>query len=131
MVFNESRDPLWIVEQFLDFFVEESCGYCTPCRVGNVLLKEKIVEILKGKGKPSDLDYLEELSQTIKQTSRCGLGQTSPNPVLCTLKDFRSAYENRIKGGEDVDGMLPSFDIHSEIADAERIAGRNSEVYTH
>lgn len=131
MVFNESRDPLWIVEQFLDFFVEESCGYCTPCRVGNVLLKEKIADIMAGKGKPSDLEYLENLSQTIKQTSRCGLGQTSPNPVVCTLKDFRSAYENRITGGEDVDGLLPDFDIFSEIATAEAIAGRTSEVYTH
>jgi [NiFe] hydrogenase diaphorase moiety large subunit len=72
----------------MEFFIEESCGYCTPCRVGNVLLKERSIASSR-RGEPADLDYLRELGDTVKTTSRCGLGQTSPNPVLTTLKNFR------------------------------------------
>jgi NADH-quinone oxidoreductase subunit F len=86
-----------IVAEFMEFFVEESCGYCTPCRVGNVLMKRKLDEILSGHGEISDLDYLVDLGRTVKFTSRCGLGQTSPNPVLTSLKYFREEYEAHIK----------------------------------
>ena len=81
MVFNNKRSILEIVDYFMDFFVEESCGFCTPCRVGNVLLKKKLEDIMNGKGTPEDLDYLDNLGNTVKISSRCGLGQTSPNPI--------------------------------------------------
>jgi [NiFe] hydrogenase diaphorase moiety large subunit len=124
MVFDDDRDVLDIVSEFLEFFVEESCGYCTPCRVGNVLLKERIDRIRAGRGEPGDLPYLEELSQIIKTASRCGLGQTSPNPVLSTLKDFHGVYERAVK--EETKGFVSGFDLASAVTDAESIVGRSS-----
>ena len=124
MVFGPQRNVLEIVDRFLDFFVEESCGYCTPCRVGNVLLKERIGQILAGRGEPADLDYLEDLAESIKLLSRCGLGQTSPNPVLSTLKNFRPAYDALVKEPEH--GFQPSFDLRAAVGEAEQITGRKS-----
>jgi [NiFe] hydrogenase diaphorase moiety large subunit len=123
-VFGPGTDLLEVVEEYMDFFIEESCGFCTPCRVGNVLLKKGIRKIREGKGEPEDLSYLEDLSHTVKMTSRCGLGQTSPNPVLSTLTNFRSLYEARVK--ESKDGMQPSFSLSSAVKDASGIAGRKS-----
>ncbi len=100
VVFGPDRNVVEIARDFLSFFVHESCGYCTPCRVGNVLLKERLDRILDGKGEPGDLDYLHSLSETIKTASRCGLGQTSPNPVLSTLTNFRDVYESLVKPRE-------------------------------
>ena len=124
MVFGPQRNILEIVAKFLEFFIEESCGYCTPCRVGNVLLKERIDKLLAGQGQHGDLEYLQELGETIKLASRCGLGQTSPNPVLTTLEHFRPAYEALLH--EPVDGLRPSFDLRAALGDAEAIAGRGS-----
>jgi [NiFe] hydrogenase diaphorase moiety large subunit len=108
----------------MDFFVEESCGYCTPCRVGNVLLKRGIEKIRAGHGEPADLEYLEDLGRTVKMASRCGLGQTSPNPVLTTLERFRGEYESRVRPAEE--GMQPDFDLKAATGDASQIAGRES-----
>jgi len=125
MIFNRQRNLLEVAANFMDFFVEESCGYCTPCRAGNVLLKERLDKIIAGQGEPADLAYLEDLGQTVKALSRCGLGQTSPNPVLTTLKNFRSEYESRVKEG--LQGQVRSFDIAAAVSDAEQIAGRKSD----
>ena len=127
MVFNTSRNPLRIASKFMEFFIEESCGYCTPCRAGNVLLKERLDTILAGKGQVGHLEYLESLGKTIKTASRCGLGQTSANPVLSTLKNMRSAYEKLL--GEPTDGQLRSFDIKGALEEAESIIGRKSVVF--
>jgi len=124
MIFGPQRDLLEVVHAFLEFFVEESCGYCTPCRVGNVLLKQGIEKILNGKGEPADLEYLEKLAQTVKMASRCGLGQTSPNPVLSTLGRFRSEYERRVKPAPE--GRQPDFDLSEAVAQAVSIVGRES-----
>jgi [NiFe] hydrogenase diaphorase moiety large subunit len=125
MVFGPERNVLDVAGKFLDFFVEESCGYCTPCRVGNVLLKERLEKILAGRGEPADLDYLQDLGQTVKAASRCGLGQTSPNPVLTTLKNFRATYNALVKKRSD--GHQPGFDLLAAVGDAEAIIGRKSE----
>jgi [NiFe] hydrogenase diaphorase moiety large subunit len=127
MVFGQQRNVLEVALKFLDFFIDESCGYCTPCRVGNVLLRERLEQILAGKGEPGDLAYLEALAQTIKTASRCGLGQTSPNPILTTLKSFRSAYEALVE--EAPEGRQRGFDIQAALADAKGIAGRSSEIF--
>jgi [NiFe] hydrogenase diaphorase moiety large subunit len=108
----------------MEFFVHESCGFCTPCRVGTVLLKEKLDRLIAGRGKPGDLEEIEELALTIEMTSRCGLGQASPNPVLTTLRCFRPLYEAMIKPNPD--GLEPSFDLGESVRLAERIAGRPS-----
>ncbi len=81
-------------------------------------------KILAGRGEPADLGYLEELGTTIKAMSRCGLGQTSPNPVLTTLQNFRSEYENRVKPNPD--GMNGTFDVRKAVCGAEAIAGHPS-----
>ena len=128
MIFNKERDVLEVAEEYMDFFIEESCGFCTPCRVGNVLLKERLGVIRAGKGTPQDLDYLTELGETVKACSRCGLGQTSPNPVLTSLKNFRSAYDEKV--AEAKDGLRRDFDIRAALTDAEGIAGRKSVKFT-
>ena len=127
MIFNEDRDPLEIAHEFMEFFCEESCGYCTPCRVGNELIKERLEVIMEGKGTPEDLDYLEQLGKTVAVASRCGLGQTSPNPVLTSLKNFRNEYEKLVK--ENKDGMQRTFDIHKALATGEELQGRKSVIY--
>ena len=81
IVFNSTRNILEIVEYYMSFFVHESCGYCTPCRVGNVFLQRAIGKFRKGLANAADIDYLRDLSATIKETSRCGLGISSPNPI--------------------------------------------------
>ena len=128
MVFGPERNLLRVVRKFLEFFIEESCGYCTPCRVGNVLLAERIDRILAGLGEPSDLDYLQKLGETIKTSSRCGLGQTSANPVLSTLKNMRPLYEQAVS--EATDGRQKGFDLAAQVTQAEALAGRES-VHSH
>jgi NAD-dependent dihydropyrimidine dehydrogenase PreA subunit len=81
-----------IAKFYLEFSVEESCGKCAPCRVGNKRLHELLTKICKGKGTEEDLEYLRNLSNVIKDTALCGLGQTSPNPVLSTLDYFYDEY---------------------------------------
>jgi [NiFe] hydrogenase diaphorase moiety large subunit len=123
MVFSPQRDLLEITHAFMEFFVEESCGYCTPCRVGNGLLMQGLEKILKGNGQPGDLDYLKDLGMTVKATSRCGLGQTSPNPVLSSLEKFPSEYEERIQTPKQ--RQDPGFDLTEAVAEAARITGRD------
>ena len=127
VVFNSSRNILEIVKSYLEFFVEESCGYCTPCRAGNVLLLNKIEEIIEGKGETSDIKYLQDLCSTIKTTSRCGLGQTSPNPVSTSINNFKEVYDAVLKSNED--GMQPTFDIKKSLEAAESLQGRKSVIY--
>ena len=81
---------------FLDFTVDESCGKCTPCRIGTRRLLELLNKITDGRGEPEDLDKLEELCYYIKANALCALGQTAPNPVLSTLKYFRDEYEAHV-----------------------------------
>lgn len=127
MVFSNQRDILEVAEAFMDFFVDESCGYCVPCRVGNVLLKNRLERVRKGEGSQGDLDYLQRLGESVKFTSRCGLGQTSPNPVLSTLKNFRPVYNALVK--DNGNGLNKSFNIMKAVEDASAIAGRRSEIF--
>lgn len=99
MVIDDSHDILDVVENLLDFFTHESCGKCTPCREGNYRLLQLIRKIRKGYGAMADLDTLQDLSETMMDCSLCGLGQTSPVPVVSTLKNFRNAYIEAIERG--------------------------------
>ena len=92
IVMDEDTCMVDIARFFLDFTVDESCGKCTPCRVGTKRLLEILDKIIAGNGELSDLDELEELANYIKSASLCGLGQTAPNPVLSTLRRFRDEY---------------------------------------
>jgi [NiFe] hydrogenase diaphorase moiety large subunit len=124
LIFNRARNKLEIAERYLDFFIEESCGHCTPCRVGLVLLKKAVHKVVNGAGEAADLDYMRRLAHTIVQTSRCGLGQAAPNPVLGALQNFQ-AYADMV--GERKSGLLSTFDLSKAVVDAELSAGRMSQ----
>ncbi len=114
IVMDEDTCMVDMAKFFLEFTVDESCGKCTPCRVGTKRLLEMLDKITKGQGTLEDLDKIEELCNYIKQNSLCGLGQTAPNPVLATLKFFREEYvahvtEKRCPAGVCKD--LLSFEI--------------------
>lgn len=97
VVMDESTCVVDIAKFFLDFTQKESCGKCTFCRVGTKRMLEILSRITEGEGRESDIDTLESLAETIKDSSLCGLGQTAPNPVLTTLKYFRDEYEAHIR----------------------------------
>ncbi len=92
IVMDEDNCMVDIAKFFLEFTVDESCGKCSPCRIGTKRMMEILEKITSGKGTLEDIDKLEELAYYIKQNSLCGLGQTAPNPVLATLKFFREEY---------------------------------------
>ena len=96
IVMDEDNCMVDIARFFLDFTVDESCGKCTPCRIGTRRMLEILNRIVSGKGEDGDIEKLEALASSIKATALCGLGQTAPNPVLSTIKQFRSEYEAHI-----------------------------------
>ncbi len=97
IVMDEDNCMVSVAKFFLDFTVEESCGKCAPCRIGNKRLHELLGQICEGKGTAPDIDRLRNMSQVIKDTALCGLGQTSPNPVLSTLDNFMDEYIAHVK----------------------------------
>ncbi len=98
MIVMDEDDCMVSVSKFyLDFTVEESCGKCAPCRVGNKRLYEVLDKITKGNGTMEDIELLDNMSRVIKDTALCGLGQTSPNPVLSTLENFKDEYLEHVK----------------------------------
>ncbi|MBR4428952.1 MAG: 4Fe-4S binding protein, partial [Clostridia bacterium] len=103
IIMDEDNCMVDIARFFLEFTVDESCGKCTPCRVGTRRMLEILNRIVEGKGTLEDLDKLEELAAGIKSTALCGLGQSAPNPVLSTLKYFRNEYVAHI-----VDHVCPA-----------------------
>ena len=97
IVLDEDNCMVDIARFFLDFTVDESCGKCTPCRIGTRRMLEILQRITEGKGQEGDIERLENLAENIKNSALCGLGQTAPNPVLSTIKFFRDEYEAHIK----------------------------------
>ena len=97
IVMDEDNCMVDIAKFFLEFTVDESCGKCTPCRIGTRRMLDILDKITAGKGEDGDIEKLEELAKRIKATALCGLGQTAPNPVLSTLHYFRDEYEAHIK----------------------------------
>ena len=97
IVMDEDNCMVDIAKFFLEFTVDESCGKCTPCRVGTKRLYELLCKVTDGTATMEDLDKMEELCYYIKENSLCGLGQTAPNPVLSTLHYFRDEYEAHVK----------------------------------
>lgn len=96
---NEDTCMVDTARYFMDFIQEESCGKCVACRLGSKRMLEILERITRGEGREGDIELLEELGQTIKETAMCGLGQTAPNPVLSTIKYFREEYEEHIRKG--------------------------------
>lgn len=105
IVMDEDDCMVDVAKFFLEFTVEESCGKCSPCRIGNKRLHEILAKITKGKGSQADIDRLINLGNVIKDTSLCGLGQSSPNPVLATIKRFRNEYDAHVNDKN----VLPAY----------------------
>ena len=97
IVMDEDDCMVAIAKFYLEFIVGESCGKCTPCRIGNKRMLEILTKITEGKGEMKDLEMLKNLAEVIKDTALCGLGQTSPNPVLSTMNNFYEEYEEHVK----------------------------------
>ena len=121
MIFDESRDLFEVARNFVHFFAHESCGFCTPCRVGTSILKQTMDKLAAGHGTPYDLAEIENLDHILQTTSHCGLGRTACNPVLHTLKHFRPAYETRLKSLD----FEPAFDLDGALARARQMTGRD------
>jgi [NiFe] hydrogenase diaphorase moiety large subunit len=103
MIFNESRDMLHVLKNFMEFFVDESCGQCTPCRIGNVKLLEGVEMIEKGEYTFSHINKLKDLGRTMQLASKCGLGQSSPNPFISILENFNDEiFNSGNNGGRNV-----------------------------
>lgn len=131
VIMDESSCMVSIAKFYLDFTVEESCGKCTPCRIGNKRLYELLDKITQGKGTMEDLDNLRNLSHVIKDTSLCGLGQSSPNPVLSTLDNFWDEYVEHVKEHKCRAGVckaLMKYEINPEVCVGCTACARNCPV---
>ena len=118
IVMDEDNCMVDIAKFFLDFTVDESCGKCTPCRIGTKRLREMLEKITDGKATLKDLDELEELCYYIKENSLCGLGQTAPNPVLATLKFFKDEYIAHVVDKKCPAGVCKKLVSYEIVADA-------------
>jgi [NiFe] hydrogenase diaphorase moiety large subunit len=121
MVFDQSRDMFQVARNFIHFFAHESCGFCTPCRVGTSLLSNMMDKLSHGFGSPYDLSEIEKLNVLLQSTSHCGLGHSACNPVLDTIAKFRPAYEKRLAHTE----FVPAFDLDRALWQARQMTGRD------
>jgi len=121
IVFDGSRDMLRVVENFARFFAHESCGFCTPCRVGTTLNAQMMQRIVAGTGSRRDLKDLDKVSQLMKRASHCGLGTTAAKPILDALLKFRPAFEQRLRSLD----VLPTFDLDEALAPAREVTARD------
>ncbi len=112
MVFGAGRDPVEIARDFSRFFAHESCGFCTPCRVGTALQRQLMERICEGQGTIGDLHELERLGALLRQASHCGLGHTASNPVADTLARYPEHYQARLRDT----GLAPGFDLEGQLA---------------
>jgi [NiFe] hydrogenase diaphorase moiety large subunit len=121
MIFDGTRDLFDVARAFVHFFAHESCGFCTPCRVGTSLLKGFMDKLADGHGARADLNDIEWLDRLLKNASHCGLGSAAPNPVIDTLQKFRPAYERRLVSLD----FEPAFDLDAALAEARQITARD------
>lgn len=131
IVMDEDDCMVSIAKFYLDFTLEESCGKCTPCRIGNKRLYELLDKITRGKGEEQDIERLKELSVVIKDTALCGLGQTSPNPVLSTINKFEHEYIAHVIDGKCPAGQCKSllrYDIVEDLCTGCTLCFRNCPV---
>jgi [NiFe] hydrogenase diaphorase moiety large subunit len=121
MVFDRSRDMFEVARGFAHFFAHESCGFCTPCRVGTALVVKRMDKLAEGHGSRHDIDVLFELDKLMHTATHCGLGATACNPLRDTILKFRPAYEQRLKSLH----FEPGFDVDAELSIARRMTGRD------
>ena len=121
MVFDRSRDMFEVARSFAHFFAHESCGFCTPCRVGTALVVKRFDKLAAGRGSRHDIDVLSELDQLMHTSTHCGLGASACNPLRDTIRKFRPAYERHLKSLH----FAPGFDLDAELSIARGLTGRD------
>ena len=121
MVFDRSRDMFEVARSFAHFFAHESCGFCTPCRVGTALVVKRMDKLAQGHGSRHDIDVLFELDKLMHTATHCGLGASACNPLRDTILKFRPAYEQHLKSLH----FEPGFDLDAELSIARRMTGRD------
>jgi [NiFe] hydrogenase diaphorase moiety large subunit len=124
MVFDESRDLFEVARGFSHFFAHESCGFCTPCRVGTQLIVRRMDKLAAGFGSLFDEAELRQLDALLHASTHCGLGATAANPLRDTLLRFRGAYARRLQRPQ----FVPGFDLDAELASARRATGRDDPL---
>lgn len=124
MIFDKTRDILEIVRNFTHFFAHESCGFCTPCRVGTSLLRDEVDKICAGHASSLDLVGMTSLARFVKTASHCGLGQSAANPILGTLWNYPELYKSRLK---PID-FEPGFNLDDALEAARRMTLRDDEL---
>jgi len=121
MVFNRGRDMFEVARGFAHFFAHESCGFCTPCRVGTALVVKRMDKLAAGQGSRHDMEVLFELDKLLHSATHCGLGAAACNPLRDTILKFRPAYERHLKSLY----FEPGFDLDAELSIARRMTGRD------
>ena len=121
MVFDRSRDMFEVARGFAHFFAHESCGFCTPCRVGTALVVKRMDKLAAGQGSRHDIDVLFELDKLMHTATHCGLGASACNPLRDTILKFRPAYEKHLKSLY----FEPGFKLDDELSIARRMTGRD------
>ena len=121
MVFDCSRDMFEVARNFAHFFAHESCGFCTPCRVGTQVVARLMDKLATNHGSPYDIQELFKMHRLMQGASHCGLGNTACNPIFDTLNKFRPAYERRLASLE----FAPAFDLDAALSQARQMTGRD------
>ncbi|MDX2419349.1 MAG: NAD(P)H-dependent oxidoreductase subunit E [Xanthomonadales bacterium] len=124
MIFNQQRDLLEMVQNFNQFFCHESCGFCTPCRIGGTLMKDLLNKVIVGHATAYDLNEMKKIGLLMKKTAHCGLGTTAPNPILDTMEKFPGIYSKRLLNRS----YEPAFDLDAALEDSRHITGRDDEA---
>ena len=129
IIIGQERDLLKdFVLNFMEFFIEESCGSCGPCRSLTVTLRNKLVRILDGDGTQNDIDELYSWAGVGKAVNRCGLGQTSARPIISTIENFRGLYEDLIKTDAQ---YLSAFNMEEAVSESCEVVGRVPNIKSH
>ena len=113
MVFNRTRDILNILRNFMEFFKEESCGVCTPCRAGNFILTEKVKKMQRGLASQDELEDIKKWGSIIKLSSRCGLGKSSPNSLIYSIDKFKDYFDLKVAPTSEFQNV--EFDMEDAI----------------
>ena len=125
-IFDNRRDMFEVARNYVHFFQHESCGFCTPCRVGTSLLMNLMDKLARGCGSPYDFAEIEKLNQLLQSMSHCGLGHTACNPVLDTIARFRPAYDKRLTQKD----FTPAFNLDDALSQARQMTGRD-DLHAH
>jgi len=121
MIFDCSRDLIDIIGNFTEFFRHESCGFCTPCRVGTSLLSKRLKKIASASGAEADIKAIQSIAETMQKMSHCGLGTTAANSLIQSINKFPEIYKNKLRPG----GYEPAFNLEQALSEARKISGRN------